>query len=173
MKYCITPSTTNTATRARSMRLSEPGSFCGLRYSVNDSSFPVGSLRAVGAFLYQKIVWLPLWPAARSSLAFSIPYRFAPNRVLILANSSVLLRAARRLNTSPPSFLGRDHSPHARKDCNARSAKAPAPIHKANRVWRLLLQRTPNSWERSGRRPEDKEKWRLYKTEDKMLTGSS
>jgi hypothetical protein len=49
-------------------------------------------------------------------------------------------------------------------DCSAKSAKAPAPNHRANHVWRRLLLRIQSNWEQSGKRPADKEKWRLCKT---------
>jgi hypothetical protein len=88
--------------------------------------------------------------------------------VLCNVNSSVLLWVFRRLNTSHPSFLGRDRSPPARTDYNARSAKDQAPIPGASRVSPQPLLCTRSNWEQSGKRLEGEEKWRLYKTAGKV-----
>jgi hypothetical protein len=99
---------------------------------------------------------------------------FARNGLaILLANSFALRQAAPQPPALQLCYPGRDHNPRERKDCSARSAKSPAPIHRANRASPQLLLRIPNNWAQSGRRPEDGEKWRLYKTAGKVWPGSS
>ena len=159
------------------MRLSEPGSFWGLRYSVNDSSFPVASLQTAEAFTSKNTLSCAcgLWHGTlRPCRFFNQSCRSLQiDCGLSLANSSVLRQAARLLQSLRHSFLGRDHSPRARKDCNAISAKSPGLIHEKSHTWPRLLLRTPSNWERNGRRPAGEEKWRLYKTAGKTWPGSS
>ena len=99
--------------------------------------------------------------------------RFKLIAALVLASSSALRQAARLLQSLQHSFLGQDHSPRARKDCNAISAKKPGLIHEKSHTWPPLLLCTLSNWERNGRRPAGEEKWRLYKTAGKTWPGSS
>ena len=176
MKYCITPSTTNTATRASSIRLSEPGSFWGLRYSVNDLRFLSLHSKPLKRFHQNSLSCAcstRLGTLGLATFLINPVARFKLIAALVPANSSVLRQVARLLQTLRYSFLGRDHSPRARKDCNAISAKSLRLIHEKNHTWPRLLLRTPSNWERNGRRPAGEEKWRLYKTADKTWLGSS
>ena len=92
---------------------------------------------------------------------------------LFLAKYSARRQAARRATDLALLCLVRDHTPPARKDCSAGAAKSQEPIHEADHVWPRLLLCIPNSWERSGRRPAEKERWRLCKTAGNMWPCSS
>jgi hypothetical protein len=119
-----------------------------------------------------------LFCACASGLGNSGPRHFSIKSCrfglcLILVNSSALVLAARLRLPLHLSLLGRDHSRRARTDCNAKSAKLPAPNHTANHVWRQLLLRIQSNWEQSGKQLGDKEKWPPYKTAGKRWPGSS
>jgi hypothetical protein len=94
-------------------------------------------------------------------------------RLFLLAKYSSPRQAGLRPRSSPLPFLVRGHSPRARKGCSARAARGQAPIREADRVWPRPLLCIPNNWERSGRRPAEKERWRLCKTAGDMWPCSS
>ena len=138
----------------------------------------VASLQTAEAFTSKKYSVVRLWLVARLTHALPLLLinpvaRFKLIAALVSANSSVLRQAARLLQNLRHSFLGQDHSPRARKDCNAISAKSPGLTHEKSHTLPPLLLRTLSNWERNGRRPAGEEKWRLYKTAGKTWPGSS
>ena len=108
-----------------------------------------------------------------SRLSMNLVASSNPALRLFLAKYSARRQAARRTTDLALLCLVRGHTPRARKDCSAGAAKSQEPIHEADHVWPRLLLCIPNSWERSGRRPAEKERWRLCKTAGNMWPCSS